>query len=653
MESSAVTTRTARACEPCRRKKSKCSGERPVCSCCQRLAQTCFYRDPENDAFDTRKRRRTGPSATSTESTESRLAKLEAKLQEISGDFVSPQALPRRHNQAGAFNEAGADGTDLTFGGERQAEQFDAASWLTRNTLLSFDDLVEIYAQHFHGQPLLLFDLTEIASDARKWPLHLVFSFLALISPYAAHDINASSLAHSAHCAIDYARTDVGERTQNVQSLCLLALWGISRGEATSASLHIGVAQMLSMQLLKSSQSRGPKPLDVQRCWFSAMILACMYRKEPLPGYSLPDLTQYPDIAISPPHPRLRGPNGIDAPGSAHNNWPHDMGVYAVCIDLYALWAKAMAFSESVRKGQTSNFWCAQSLYHEIRTAIFEFETCMSSNHRLRESGFATYPPEKVRKSEHYWRLWFISQVLFHAVQVMINHPLIHIINGNRLHKFQPPSFQQQTIDQLLLHAKWTVRLDQMRVAKGLRLDDPFIIYLFAMVATAYAFFLDSKDPNVKRDAKNGFEHCQKLVALHAQSFNHLKRTCTLLENLVPKSVAIDASPVRRTADVARLWDLLDYPRATSPEELESSTQILDLDMTTQFTSPLDEPDAHGVEGEKNYPSVNLPRNDANYTLNNAYDPWAAALNATFFTGLPTASAPNLDADFWFNPGQL
>lgn len=37
--------RARQACEPCRRKKARCPGERPACSYCHRLGQRCFYGD--------------------------------------------------------------------------------------------------------------------------------------------------------------------------------------------------------------------------------------------------------------------------------------------------------------------------------------------------------------------------------------------------------------------------------------------------------------------------------------------------------------------------------------------------------------------------------------------------------------------------------
>ncbi|CAI7665939.1 unnamed protein product [Penicillium bialowiezense] len=35
--------RTRQACDRCRRKKARCPGEKPECSLCQRLGQSCSY----------------------------------------------------------------------------------------------------------------------------------------------------------------------------------------------------------------------------------------------------------------------------------------------------------------------------------------------------------------------------------------------------------------------------------------------------------------------------------------------------------------------------------------------------------------------------------------------------------------------------------
>ncbi|PNP75137.1 hypothetical protein FNYG_11506 [Fusarium nygamai] len=71
MEDSRPTKRARQACEPCRRKKSKCPGEKPVCSYCERLGQICVYESGSDSQ---------GQRARSDRSLELRMETLEEKL---------------------------------------------------------------------------------------------------------------------------------------------------------------------------------------------------------------------------------------------------------------------------------------------------------------------------------------------------------------------------------------------------------------------------------------------------------------------------------------------------------------------------------------------------------------------------------------------
>ena len=41
--------RVAHACEPCRQRKTKCSGERPACQHCEDFKLHCVYADGKRD----------------------------------------------------------------------------------------------------------------------------------------------------------------------------------------------------------------------------------------------------------------------------------------------------------------------------------------------------------------------------------------------------------------------------------------------------------------------------------------------------------------------------------------------------------------------------------------------------------------------------
>ncbi|KAF4624745.1 hypothetical protein G7Y89_g13422 [Cudoniella acicularis] len=50
MSSERPAKRVRQACEPCRRKKSRCPGEKPVCSHCSRLRQNCYYAEERHES---------------------------------------------------------------------------------------------------------------------------------------------------------------------------------------------------------------------------------------------------------------------------------------------------------------------------------------------------------------------------------------------------------------------------------------------------------------------------------------------------------------------------------------------------------------------------------------------------------------------------
>lgn len=46
--------RSRQACDTCRRKKSRCTGEKPVCATCKRLKQECSYKESFMSSFPDR-----------------------------------------------------------------------------------------------------------------------------------------------------------------------------------------------------------------------------------------------------------------------------------------------------------------------------------------------------------------------------------------------------------------------------------------------------------------------------------------------------------------------------------------------------------------------------------------------------------------------
>ncbi|KAF5669058.1 fungal specific transcription factor factor domain-containing protein [Fusarium denticulatum] len=95
MEDSRPTKRARQACEPCRRKKSKCPGEKPVCSYCERLGQICVYESGSDGQ---------GQRARSDRSLELRMETLEEKL-DLFIDRLGPVINDSRRRSASQQGE--------------------------------------------------------------------------------------------------------------------------------------------------------------------------------------------------------------------------------------------------------------------------------------------------------------------------------------------------------------------------------------------------------------------------------------------------------------------------------------------------------------------------------------------------------------------
>ncbi|KAH8432052.1 Zn(II)2Cys6 transcription factor domain-containing protein [Aspergillus melleus] len=84
-----VSVRRARqACGPCRRKKARCPGEKPICSLCQRLGQRCSYGSqatPGSGPASARRLNEPGEESQAEDAGSQRLQRIERRLDEMAG----------------------------------------------------------------------------------------------------------------------------------------------------------------------------------------------------------------------------------------------------------------------------------------------------------------------------------------------------------------------------------------------------------------------------------------------------------------------------------------------------------------------------------------------------------------------------------------
>ncbi|KAL2107130.1 hypothetical protein VUR80DRAFT_5657 [Thermomyces stellatus] len=224
--------RSRQACEPCRRKKIKCTAEKPVCSCCRRLGQACLYR--------TRKSRPTTVVRTARKpsSLRDKFDLLESQVRDIYG-LLQPGSS---HGSDLAFQTA-KYGTDCETQDGSQHRNNTGMPGPSRSVGSAFSETstdpppevlnhaIDVYRTMIHLQPLPLFRLRDLSHHLASSPRFLLHSFLALTLSFRSHTAYhdrqaevAESYARSGQDTVRKLAFQGVSTLEVIQSLCLLAL---------------------------------------------------------------------------------------------------------------------------------------------------------------------------------------------------------------------------------------------------------------------------------------------------------------------------------------------------------------------------------------------------------------------------------------------
>lgn len=271
-----VLKRTRHACDPCRRKKSKCSGDRPSCTTCARLRQRCSYPAEADDDDDEDEGGGTGdaagrhssfpvtpdnPAATRPlgnntsqqqqhQHLESRLHSLESTISHVldtlhsvsaAGALHSLSAQPPPHHTPvpapGRSTRPAEADEDVEHGGRRKRSRTEEQP-LWRQV----EAVADTYIKYCEGQPLYLFHRETFVRSLRFRPDELLLAILAVTlrfkdagpetagasstndsSPESSTEHDSVSLASRAHALV---MAKIGTRAielSTLQTLCLLA----------------------------------------------------------------------------------------------------------------------------------------------------------------------------------------------------------------------------------------------------------------------------------------------------------------------------------------------------------------------------------------------------------------------------------------------
>ncbi|CZT46060.1 uncharacterized protein RSE6_06438 [Rhynchosporium secalis] len=625
--------RIRQACVNCRRKKSKCPGEKPQCSICSRLGQNCLY---ETQEIEGRKRKRSlnrshDRASGGDPDVSKRFGNIEQKLEELAASMQN--VVPASNYHRGATNAPRAfssySGTAIPQSNGVTGPQSIHVLDTSNRSLQSFSggsealpsDVVEdgiiSYFTCFHAQPYnLLCQNFSLGPNRSLGPLvlnpMLALSIRCSTHQYWADERNLHewnrALTEKAWQDLLHRYGEGDTSLEYLQGLCLLAQVDFADGRVqrahTQIALGIRIVQSLGYLSNPSHVEKDARREEVTRCTWTLFMLDRTFSITRLVSPS------QPYQAFQLPKPTWEGALLIDdsqqnpAPTSEMDSFSIEQDLSALLVGVFSIWDDTIRFVFQTTNKSDMPPWHPTSDLATIEYRFADFEPEFST-HRYREVDF----PRRAIQKPHlrpYFASWLCFQLTYMSIQCCIHHPFIMFIKLEHVIRKVPPSFLQKSYKSSLIHSRWIIRfLDEMDEA-GMMLHDPFIGYLTAIAATIQLEHTLSKHSDVAAAATLSFRSAIRYLKKLSNYWNSIAELLAIVEELAARLrhrhtlyysqddydgilPAVESERVGLAGDdMSLMWKVFDYASmsATSGKMPRSTTSTKNIGPGNMVLAP-------------------------------------------------------------------
>ncbi|KAH7133629.1 hypothetical protein EDB81DRAFT_658761 [Dactylonectria macrodidyma] len=571
------------ACLTCKRKKTRCPGEKPACSSCARLKQPCSYPPA----------RRPSQSGRSDE----RLAHLEEKLELIlSGSLYMRLRRMRRSNrnirQEEAIEEV-PEPSEKSFSATPPAPEpsypvshpstgtFDSDTSNLRPHPSDIATGINLYFKYCHRQPIWCFERDEV-SDHASLSEELACSILALTSRFS--DNRDQSALHG-----NIAKSLIMLRIANgtvdlpiIESLCLLSYSAFMDGNTHLGQFHLGLAfqlcrsAMLDLTSVYAIEDRTTE--RKKRLFWSLQLLEQSYGRQ-TGLLSVPTEIWRPCVSSSGRIQRAPDPTAPPLPRDELGcTTPSDTGVWNTSVHLGWVWSQVRKYVSDCSRNILQEPWRYDSMYAKVLSDFMETENRIPMCHRYDSVKFYERKVEEVRMNRDYFAPWLKEQFTYHSIHTVLNHPFLYIVGAQHNPNLAiPNTFWRRSSELALLHSTWIVRMIDMVVDKQIPLVDPFFGHVAAIAATVHLYYCCAAATKLKHKSNTDFAKCRRFL----KSFIPSSEACRALDRNLDKMTRIAAGsesmdvedwmPSRIYLSVPLMWDILQFNSMADTQEMPTA----------------------------------------------------------------------------------
>lgn len=236
-----------------------------------------------------------------------------------------------------------------------------------------------------------------------------------------------------------------------------------------------------------------------------------------------------PEFPISPPKPlapQLTLSTAIPelAQVQPRTIMSSDPGIIGVHMRLVSIWGKLRSYLHSLRRGVTEKPWSPDSTHTKLNIELIEHEALIDSSYFLSKAHLPSRTRAEISSHREYWDPFMASQIIWHAIHAVLNHPFVHLFLL-RSSRDVPPSclFLQQRIDMALFHTGSLFRILQSFMDL-MNIVDPMVADFVAAAATVSWFFQFSADPKISRRAREELDKCDAFLSHVSGTWPHVNQ---------------------------------------------------------------------------------------------------------------------------------
>ncbi|VUC25671.1 unnamed protein product [Clonostachys rosea] len=573
--------RSHHACLTCRRKKSRCPGEKPACSSCVRLNQSCSYPPAIRSSHQSGR-------------SEERLAHLEEKLDFLlSGSRANHPASRQKQDQP---YEDVADNSENSYSGtppsqqqqQQQQQQLQSlpthsapsrgsavispcseASTSLQHNPSTISVAITLYFRFCHRQPIWCFERDEV-SDYGSLPEELICSILTLTSRFSERQDQAALYSKNAKSLILRRIANGQVELTTIESLCLLSCSSFIDGNAHLGQFHLGLAFQLCRSAQLDMESgyaiEDPNSERKRRLFWSLQLLEQLYGRQNgllslpteiwRPSYSPGSGAQ---LELDPRAPCLPR----DELGTHARTEP---GIWNTSVHLGWVWSQVRKYVSDCAHNILKEPWRNDSMYAKVVSDFMETENRIPICHRYDSVKFYGRKVDELKMNRDYWAPWIKEQFMYHAIPTVMNHPFLYIVGAQHNPNLAiPNTFWRRSSELALLHSTWIVRFIDMVVDKQVPLVDPFFGHVAAIAATVHLYYCCSAASRLKHKSNTDFAKCRRFLKgflPHSAACQALDRSLDRMTRIAAGSESMDVEdwmPSKIYLSVPLMWEILQF----------------------------------------------------------------------------------------------